>query len=528
MTTIEQPPIRTPIDDYLARQRERSAVEVFSEIHDRHATGDRWYRDLLPADAPGPGEQYRFEVDMDACTGCKSCVAACHSLNGLDEDESWRTVGVVAGTTADGPTLQTVTTACHHCADPGCLDGCPVDAYEKDPVTGIVRHLDDQCIGCTYCLWTCPYDVPQFNERLGVVRKCDMCTGRLEVGEAPACVQACPNGAIAIGVVKVDEVAPSAADALLPGAPSSAITRPTTEYRRSRPLPADSDELDIAGPTPAHAHTPLVVMLVATQASAGLALVTAVATIIDSIGYRVSVTSWWSAAALTIGGLVASLTHLGRPTQAWRAVVGVGHSWLSREIVAFGAFAPLVVATGLAHSLEFDAVAPPLRALTALTGIVAVGCSAMIYAATRRQWWRLAHTAAAFATTTVAIGAALTLTIWSFDPATGRGAAGSLAAVVAAGALSGPAVDRAVRRADATPVASRALLDGTFAGRLRTRRSAAIGATVAAITAVVLWSTVLAPIAAAVALATVVVAEVTSRRTFFEAMTAPHMPGGRR
>ena len=43
----------------------------------------------------------------------------------------------------------------------GCLNGCPVLAYEKDPVTGIVRHLDDQCIGCQYCMLKCPYDVPQ-------------------------------------------------------------------------------------------------------------------------------------------------------------------------------------------------------------------------------------------------------------------------------------------------------------------------------------------------------------------------------
>src|SRR5690606_23742093 len=124
---------------------------------------------------PGPGQQYRFEVDMDACTSCKACVTACHSLNGLDVGESWRSVGVVVGRDHAGPTQQTVTTACHHCLDPACLSGCPVDAYDKDPATGIVRHLDDQCIGCTYCTWTCPYEVPRFDERVGIVRKCDMC-----------------------------------------------------------------------------------------------------------------------------------------------------------------------------------------------------------------------------------------------------------------------------------------------------------------------------------------------------------------
>jgi ferredoxin len=68
--------------------------------------------------------------------------------------------------------------------------------------------LDDQCIGCQYCVFTCPYEVPQYSEKMGIVRKCDMCTDRLSAGEAPACVQACPNQAISIRVVdKADAVA---------------------------------------------------------------------------------------------------------------------------------------------------------------------------------------------------------------------------------------------------------------------------------------------------------------------------------
>ena len=70
------------------------------------------------------------------------------------------------------------------------MHGCPVGAYEKDALTGIVRHLDDQCIGCRYCMLTCPYEVPQYSVRKGIVRKCDMCADRLAESEAPACVQA--------------------------------------------------------------------------------------------------------------------------------------------------------------------------------------------------------------------------------------------------------------------------------------------------------------------------------------------------
>lgn len=159
------------------------------------------FESLIPLSAPRAGEQYAFEVDLDACTGCKACVSACHALNGLDEDETWRDTGQLIGCASGAPVVQTLTTACHHCADPGCLNGCPVLAYEKDPITGIVRHLDDQCIGCQYCILKCPYDVPKYNARLGIVRKCDLCHQRLADGEAPACAQACPTQAIRVVVV---------------------------------------------------------------------------------------------------------------------------------------------------------------------------------------------------------------------------------------------------------------------------------------------------------------------------------------
>src|SRR5689334_19721515 len=162
----------TLIDDYLAEQQRLTAVDTFARRHERyelHAKA-RYYRDLIPLNKPQAGQQYAFEVDLDACTGCKSCVVACHSLNGLDDDESWRSVGLLVGGKMELPVLQHVTTACHHCIEPACLEGCPVEAYEKDPASGIVKHLDDQCIGCQYCIFKCPYDVPRYNKSRGIVR----------------------------------------------------------------------------------------------------------------------------------------------------------------------------------------------------------------------------------------------------------------------------------------------------------------------------------------------------------------------
>ncbi|HKB90561.1 MAG TPA: 4Fe-4S dicluster domain-containing protein, partial [Opitutaceae bacterium] len=167
---------RTFIDELLAEQKRLDTPVVrFADLHDRAEPSlAPVYRDLIPLTKPQPGEQYAFQVDLDACTGCKACVTACHALNGLDENEAWRDVGLLHSDQAQHPFTQVVTSACHHCVDPACLNGCPVLAYEKDPVTGIVRHLDDQCIGCSYCVLKCPYDVPKYNERLGIVRKCDM------------------------------------------------------------------------------------------------------------------------------------------------------------------------------------------------------------------------------------------------------------------------------------------------------------------------------------------------------------------
>jgi len=145
--TIDQP---GDVDTFLLRlldeQQSLTAVQRFSQFHE-HATApvsQHLYRDLIPLGQPGEGEQFGFEVDLDACSGCKACVAACHNLNGLEDDELWRQTGLLTGGANGAAVMQHVTTACHHCVEPACLQGCPVEAYEKDPVTGIVRHLDDQ------------------------------------------------------------------------------------------------------------------------------------------------------------------------------------------------------------------------------------------------------------------------------------------------------------------------------------------------------------------------------------------------
>ena len=375
--------LNTLVDDLLAKQRCLTPVARFAKAHEsgRHALAKK-YRDLIPLSQPKPGERYAFEVNLDQCTGCKACVAACHSLNGLEENETWREVGLLLGGTPKRPALQTVTSACHHCEDPGCLNGCPVLAYEKDPVTGIVRHLDDQCIGCSYCIMKCPYEVPKFSKRLGIVRKCDMCHHRLAEGEAPACVQACPTSAIAIRLTRKDAILTRAESLnFLPDTPDPRITKPSTTYVSKREISNRMLASDHFSPSVQHTHWPLVIMLVLTQA--GLGLLAAA-----GAGWQ-SMTSTVAGVSCVFVGLVASVMHLGQPLKAWRAFLGWRRSWLSREILAMGPFGgfSLLCAVALFWP-QATAWRDGLLSLTLLSGALAVCCSAWVYHDTHRQVWR--------------------------------------------------------------------------------------------------------------------------------------------
>ena len=378
--------LRILLDQVIADQGQLTAVAAFAQAHDLGAIKTQHYRDLIPLSLPKPGQQFAFEVDLDRCSGCKACVAACHSLNGPDEHESWREVGTLISNDWRRPFRQTVTTACHHCVDPGCLNGCPVLAYEKDPVTGIVRHLDDQCIGCQYCVMMCPYEVPKYSEKRGIVRKCDMCSQRLVAGESPACVQACPTQAIRISIVESSSLVVDFREAVtqnsfLSSSPDPAITVPTTKFVSREPLPADLAPSDASTVREQPAHWPLVWMLVLTQLGVGASIAALFAPSRGALLILASVS--------TILGLVASVAHLGQPLKAWRSFLGLRKSWLSREILAFGIFAALVsLATARVLTGLQSPVTTAWLVVTAAVGVVAVLCSAFVYQATRRVFWR--------------------------------------------------------------------------------------------------------------------------------------------
>ncbi len=506
------------------------------------------FRELIPLTAPAPGQQYAFEVDLDSCSGCKACVSGCHSLNGLDNEETWRDVGLVYGLSALAAPVfepspishhpssfqQTVTTACHHCADPACLNGCPVLAYEKDPITGIVRHLDDQCIGCSYCILKCPYDVPKYNERLGIVRKCDLCQGRLAAGEAPACAQACPTQAIRVVLVtsgtpstrpasasdfiarSPSAIIQSAADPIIALAADPAYTRPTTRYVSARPRPTTLRAADAETLRPQHAHLALVALLTGTQLALGLQLAALAASEISDFKSQIS-----TAAVLFFLALAASVAHLGQPLRAWRIFLGLRRSWLSREAVILGAAAPLVALTAaLPHVPDLVAllgsagipISPrlldltklvsshgslvPLAVTSAAVAVTAAGvfCSAMIYIDTRRHFWRPANTFAR-------MGGTVLVTALAF-----------LVPPLAAAALAAKLfAERALL--GASPVSAR-----LHAGPLRPHARARLALGLAA-TALFAFAQ---PLPAFVLFA---VGELLERALYFRAVDSPKMPG---
>ncbi|MCW1884863.1 dimethyl sulfoxide reductase anchor subunit [Luteolibacter flavescens] len=496
--------VRTLIDQLIAEQKTlQTPIARYSDYHDAAPDLAEHYRTLIPLTKPREGEQYAFEVALDRCTGCKACVSACHSLNGLDDEEAWRDVGMIHGGSATPGWQQTVTTACHHCEDPGCMNGCPVGAYEKDRDTGIVRHLDDQCIGCSYCILKCPFDVPKYSAKRGIVRKCDMCHQRLAEGEAPACVQSCPTEAIRI--VKVRTGASAIPQDFLPGAPDPTITRPTTRYV-GREVPQGAIAADREALVPEHAHWPLVLMLMLTQAGVGMLL--------GGIGMGNTATAILGN-VLFFAGMGASLLHLGQPLKAWRFFLGLRTSWLSREILAFSMFAPVpmvIAALPFAPDFPYKDLTARIAALSAPPlGLLAVFTSVMIYHDTRRTSWRFPLTAARFFGT-VASFAALGHALASPSPlAMMLFALAVIAKIIPEARIAHLANDR---NAPWSPDLHTARLQRGPLGRIYEGRM------ILAITAVAV-----ALIQPWLSLPLLLIAELLERQLFFQSVHAPKMPG---
>jgi formate dehydrogenase, beta subunit, Fe-S containing len=157
-------------------------------------------------------------IDTTKCIGCKACQVACMEWNDLrDEigtnvgayqnphdltDQSWTLMRFAEYENPDkGGDLEWLIRkdGCMHCADPGCLKACPAPGAIVQYANGIVDFHEANCIGCGYCIAGCPFDIPRISKRDHKAYKCTLCSDRVAVGLEPACIKACPTGALVFG-----------------------------------------------------------------------------------------------------------------------------------------------------------------------------------------------------------------------------------------------------------------------------------------------------------------------------------------
>lgn len=138
--------------------------------------------------------QMEFYVDMQRCIGCHACEMACAECE-TNGQESMIHVNYVERAVS----VQTTVQVCMHCEDPACAAVCPADAISKDSF-GVVHSANtSRCIGCSNCVYACPFGVPKKMEKAELMMKCNMCYDRTSAGKKPMCATVCPSGALYYG-----------------------------------------------------------------------------------------------------------------------------------------------------------------------------------------------------------------------------------------------------------------------------------------------------------------------------------------
>jgi len=167
------------------------------------------------AEAEEPASSQEFVgvlVDTTRCIGCRACEVACGQANGMavpdvENDgalEQERTTSETQWTVVNRYETDRgevfVKKQCLHCWQPACAAACLTNAMYKTK-DGPVIWRSGKCMGCRYCMVSCPFEIPKFeyDEWNPKIQKCTMCYGRLQEGKRPACVEACPTDALMFG-----------------------------------------------------------------------------------------------------------------------------------------------------------------------------------------------------------------------------------------------------------------------------------------------------------------------------------------
>lgn len=135
-----------------------------------------------------------FYIDPSRCIACNACVQAC------SECETHAGISMIHLVQIDrGETVQTTPVICMHCEEPACAAVCPADAIKRTPDGVVQSSLKPRCIGCTNCVYACPFGVPKYSVDFDQMMKCDMCYDRTSIGKKPMCATVCPSGALFFG-----------------------------------------------------------------------------------------------------------------------------------------------------------------------------------------------------------------------------------------------------------------------------------------------------------------------------------------
>jgi anaerobic dimethyl sulfoxide reductase subunit B len=173
--------------------------------------------------------QIAFLVDATKCINCKTCEIACKEITASVQGVRLRKVRSFEMGNFPSVAVFNVSMSCNHCEDPACATNCPAKAYHKRE-DGTVVHNSSRCIGCRYCTWACPYGAPQYDETEGRIRKCDLCAAERDAGKSPACVEACPTRALAVGWLDELVTAGKGTEDIR-NVPSFEFTRPAVRYK---------------------------------------------------------------------------------------------------------------------------------------------------------------------------------------------------------------------------------------------------------------------------------------------------------
>jgi len=138
-------------------------------------------------------------VRTTRCLGCKSCEMACaveHSGSRDLYQAIHETPTPSARVSVEQGASFVVPLQCRQCEDAPCVEVCPTNALRRPDKDSPVTIDHELCIGCKWCILACPFGVISMDANARTVIKCDQCFERAQRGELPACVQACPTGAL--------------------------------------------------------------------------------------------------------------------------------------------------------------------------------------------------------------------------------------------------------------------------------------------------------------------------------------------